>query len=66
MKPENGTYWESKQGLLYRVLVISNSSAEESRKDEYPETITYERITDGSIWSRKLISWHDNFKKVEI
>jgi len=57
--PGKDTIWKHKNGDKYHVLIVSNLDSE--RLDEYPPTVTYQRLRDGTIWSRPLSKWHDSF-----
>ena len=63
IKPEQKTIWEHKNGDQYQVIMFSNLDSE--RHDEYPPTITYQRLKDDTIWSRPLSKWYQSFKIVE-
>lgn len=60
--PLNST-WLHKGGNIYQVLLITNTDS--TRQDEYPTTICYKRLIDGTIWSRPLMKWHGSFKLFE-
>lgn len=49
-------------GSKYRLLHIANQAAEADRKDMYPDTVVYERLSDGTIWTRSLSRWEEDFR----
>ena len=56
IKPEKWSLWEHNNGILYRVLMLTNVDTE--RPDQYPVTVVYENAVTGSVWSRPLTEWH--------
>ena len=63
--PENWTLWKHKSGVNYVVILVSNTSADEDRKSEYPATVVYRRVSDNTYWSRPLSKWHESFTEIK-
>lgn len=61
--PKENSLWRHKNGCFYEVIAVSNLEA--TRQDEYPATVTYKRITDGSVWSRPLSRWNGSFTEIK-
>lgn len=55
-----GHWQHDKTGKKYKVLVVANTDAELSRKDEYPITVVYQG-TDLSVWTRGLGNFLESF-----
>lgn len=49
------TWTHRKSGASYKVLLLTNESAE--RTDDFPVTVVYQGV-DGKVWSRPLAEWH--------
>ena len=62
--------WRHKRtGDIYTVIMLTNTHADESRREEYPVTVVYELASRAwpdrhPAWSRPLSRWHDNFEFV--
>ena len=62
--PKNNSIWKhNKTNQIYRLIVIANTNADESRKEEYPLTAVY-RSDQGQVWSRKLDRFLDSFTEI--
>jgi len=46
--------WQHRNGIQYRVLMITNLPDDE----RYPKTVVYENVDNGSCWSRRHDNWH--------
>lgn len=62
-EPEVNEVWKHYNGNLYEVLMLTNTSVEQT--DKYPHTIVYKNINNGTVWSRRLDDWHRSFTFVE-
>lgn len=58
---EEQSVWQHKNGNYYQVIMLTNLSAEESRKTEYPPTVVYKSLSDGKVWSRTVERWFPSF-----
>ncbi len=56
-----GSKWGHHGGAVYEVLMMANSR---STKAEYPVTVVYKNVHNGSIWSRPLSEWSRSFKEL--
>lgn len=63
--PKAGSKWKHKNGTDYVVLGVTNLSASKARLGEYPATISYKRLKDGTEWSRPLSRWAGSFTPSE-
>jgi hypothetical protein len=62
-EPEEGSYWlHKKSGNYYQVIVVANTSELNKKPEEYPPSITYKRLIDGSIWERRLSRWYESYE----
>lgn len=61
--PKVGSIWDHKNGSTYTVLMIYNRKSD--RQDEYPVTVIYERLSDGTVWSRPLSRWYGSFTEIK-
>jgi len=60
----DGLWKHVKSGNNYRVLAVSNTSAEESRKKkDHPITVFYQD-SDGEIWSKTIEHFLESFEVV--
>lgn len=63
MIPEIDSVWINKNhGTEYRVYDITNQDASPGRAEEYPIRISYERLDDGTRWTRALSDWHRSYR----
>jgi hypothetical protein len=54
--PDVGSVWKHHRvGTLYRVIDITNTHSINPHK--YPVMVSYQRLNDGTKWSRPLYSW---------
>lgn len=60
--PTSGSLWRHSSCRLYRVILIANK--ETDRPGEFPVTIVYQRLEDGTIWSRPFSRWYPSFTEV--
>ena len=58
--PELGTEWVHHSGRIYRVTRIANQNTQ--RPEQYPVTIVYENVENGTVWSRPASDWTRSFK----
>ena len=59
-KPEIGSLWIHRTSeKLYVVYDYTNEHTE--RPEEYPVSISYMRLEDGTKWSRTLDRWHASY-----
>lgn len=58
--PTPGSTWAHKSGHHYLVLIVTNERT--TKPEEYPITVVYKRLSDGSIWSRPFDRWHTSFQ----
>lgn len=61
VKKISNIWRHTKTGARYQLLWIANTCADLERKEEYPDTAVYRRLSDGTIWARKLESWNQSF-----
>ena len=60
-----GSQWvHLASGAEYEVIVLANGTADLDRMSEYPLTVVYKRLHDGTIWSRPIDRWHGGFERV--
>lgn len=52
MQIEIGDHIRHKNGNVYRVLMLTNTKTE--RPEQYPVTVIYRNIENGTVWSRPL------------
>lgn len=55
-------YQHLKTGNLYRKLFHTNIG---STKEGFPETVVYQSVSNGKIYSRPLVEFEEKFKEVE-
>ena len=60
--PESGSKWEHHSGRVYAVVEITNGKTE--RPDQYPVTVVYQNVDNGTLWSRPLSEWARSFKPI--
>lgn len=60
--PTPGSLWRHSNCSLYRVLIITNKSTK--KPGEYPVTVVYQRLEDGTVWSRPFSRWYPSFTEV--
>ena len=53
-------YRHTTSGRIYWVITITNIT---STRKEYPVTIVYENVDNGSLWSRPASDWWRSFKE---
>lgn len=63
--PQIESCWRHKSGQIYLVVLVTNTNADENKKDEYPVTICYRRLRDSTVWSRSLSRWHESFTEIK-
>lgn len=63
--PAENSVWRHKNGNEYLVLLVTNLDAFADRRDEFPPTIAYRRLKDGTCWSRPLDKWHGSFTEIK-
>lgn len=57
-----GTVYKHKRtGDYYEVIAIANLLATREKEQEFPVTIVYKRLYDGTIWSSPLGSFLESF-----
>jgi hypothetical protein len=63
MIPEINSVWINKNhGTEYRVYDITNLDASPGRVEEYPIRVSYERLSDGTRWTRPLSDWYRSYR----
>jgi len=55
-----GSKYEHNNGNIYQVIMIANK--ETTRPDEYPVTVVYFDIKNGTTWAMPLSGWSGSFK----
>lgn len=60
--PIAGTIWRHLNGNLYKVLMIANS---ELRNDNYPVTVVYQNVDNGTVWCRRADDWHRSMTEMK-
>ncbi len=61
--PEVNSYWRHKNGNVYRVTAITNTSHE---RPEYPPTVVYVNTENGTIWSRRVADWSRSMTRIDM
>lgn len=61
--PEQGSLWKHTNGNIYRVSYVSN--VDTTRPEQYPVTVVYGNVNNGSIWSRPLSDWYRSMTEVK-
>ncbi len=59
--PPVDSTWKHHNGNLYRVVMHTNT---ESDRAEYPTTIVYTNVVNGTNWSRAATEWSRSFTQV--
>jgi len=59
--PALGSFWTHKNGNKYKVIALANTRTE--RPEQYPVTVVYENINNGTVWCRKATDWHRSMTK---
>lgn len=52
--PAVGSIWQHKNGNRYMVAMITNVG---STRSEYPVTVVYVNVVNGTWWSRPVAEW---------
>jgi hypothetical protein len=60
--PDIGESYEHRNGNVYKVMLITNLDS--TRLEQYPITVVYINLNNGTIWSRPVNDWFRSFKKV--
>ncbi len=55
-RPAIGSTWEHHSGRIYQVLGIANNV--DTPKEDYPVTVIYSNVENGTLWSGRLDNWH--------
>lgn len=59
--PAINSVWQHYNGNTYKVSVITNLG---STRPEYPTTVVYFNVANGTWWSRPLSEWHRSMSEV--
>jgi hypothetical protein len=62
--PHIYSLWRHRNGNIYRVLMITNTSTN-APEDRYPATIIYQNKHNSTVWSRRLDDWHRSMTEIE-
>ncbi len=57
--PKISLKWRHHSGRVYRIVLITN--LETQRPDEYPVTVVYANVENGTVWSRPASDWDRSF-----
>lgn len=57
--PIPGMVYEHDNGNLYQVMMITNQQT--TRPEQYPVTVVYFNIRNGTTWSRPVSEWDRSF-----
>lgn len=58
--PEEGSWWEHRNGNRYMVIAVVN----ESDTERYPLTVVY-RGENGKWWARRADDWHRSMTTIQ-
>lgn len=58
-----GTRWTHHSGRIYEVMFRANDVPEP--RAEYPLTIVYKNVGNGTIWAGAAHDWHRRMTKIE-
>ncbi len=59
-----GKKYKHTNGIVYTVLFLTNTDADEAQKEKYPVTVIHQGA-NGKRWSRFLSDWDRSFTLVE-
>lgn len=59
MKPLPGRIYKHNNGNRYQVIMLTNERTE--RPEQYPVTVVYFNVDNGTTWSRPLSEWSRSF-----
>ena len=54
---ESKTVWRHRNGAVYVVIAIANLPDTE----DYPKTVLYMNVVNGTAWARRFDDWHRSF-----
>lgn len=61
--PDPGTFWQHRNGTRYQVMALANMA---SRRPEYPPTVVYVNISNGTLWTRPVADWYRSMTRIEL
>lgn len=51
-----GQVWQHHSGIIYKVLMITNTEGDGTVREKYPPTVVYQGV-NGKCWSGRLDDW---------